>query len=76
MRNMTITVPESVAVWARMWAAQHNSSVSRLVGELLTTRMNEETTYHAAEQAYLGRKPIRLRSSGTHYPARENLYER
>lgn len=76
MKNVTITVPESVARWARMWAARHNSSVSRLVGELLTARMREETAYDAAMKRYLGKKPRRLRKQTTRYPQRDELYDR
>ena len=38
MKSITITVDEEVARWARVWAAQQNTSVSRLVGELLRQR--------------------------------------
>jgi hypothetical protein len=35
MKNVTITLDEEVARWARILAAEHNKSVSRLVGEML-----------------------------------------
>ena len=76
MKNVTITVPESVARWTRMWAARRNSSVSRLVGELLTARMNEESAYDTAMTRYLGKKPKKLRRQMTRYPQRDDLYER
>lgn len=34
-RNMTITVEEDVARWARVKAAEQDTSVARLVGEML-----------------------------------------
>jgi hypothetical protein len=76
MRNVTITVPENVAQWAKIWAARHNSSVSRLVGELLTARMNEETAYNAAMKRYLSKKPVALQQRKSGYPNREDLYDR
>ncbi len=76
MKNVTITVPDSVAKWARVWAARHDTSVSRLVGELLMVRMEEETGYEAAMKRYLGHKPEKLRERSTAYPRREELHDR
>ena len=42
MKNVTITVEESVLEWARIEAAKRNSSVSRLVGEMLADKMRQE----------------------------------
>ena len=42
LRNITITVDEDVARWARIEAAREDTSVSRLVGEMLRERMAEE----------------------------------
>lgn len=76
MKNITITVPDKVARWARVWAARHNGSVSKLVGELLTERMNQESAYRAAMRHYLGKPAIELRSNDAPYPARDDLYDR
>jgi hypothetical protein len=35
MKNVTITLDEKVARWARIKAAEKDTSVSRLVGEML-----------------------------------------
>jgi hypothetical protein len=45
MKNVTITLEEDVAQWARIWAAKNSSSVSRVVGEMLKKRclMNLDT---------------------------------
>lgn len=76
MKNITITVPDKVARWARIWAARHNGSVSRLVGELLTERMHEETAYRSSMKRYLGKPPALLRKDGKPYPKRDELHER
>lgn len=76
MVNITITVPETVARWARVWAARHNSSVSKLVGELLTARMSREKAYDAAMKRHLAKPPAPLRAAGTPYPRRDALHER
>jgi hypothetical protein len=39
LRNVTVTLEEDVAHWARIEAARRDTSVSRLLGELLKERM-------------------------------------
>jgi hypothetical protein len=38
LRNVTVTLEEDVAQWARIEAARRDTSVSRLLGELLKER--------------------------------------
>ena len=75
MKNMTITLDERVARWARVWAARRDSSVSRLVGEMLRERMEEESAYAQVMQTFLSRSPVPLKTGGR-YPAREDVNER
>jgi hypothetical protein len=75
MKNVTITLKEGVAQWARIWAARHNTSVSRLLGEMLEKRMIEEEGFEAARKRYLSRKPVALKRSGK-YPSRKEIHER
>jgi plasmid stability protein len=76
MKNVTITLDEQTAAWARVYAAQHGKSVSRLVGEMLQERMQERRAYDEAIQRYLGKQPVRLKSGNAGYPKREELYDR
>jgi len=77
MKNITIALDEEVARWARVWAAQHNSSVSRMLGEMLAQRMRAEATYEAAMKRFLSKKPVLLRkSTDQKLPTREALYDR
>ncbi len=76
MKNITITLDEETARWARIWAAQHNTSVSRFLGEVLTDRMRVETGYDAAKNRFLSKPPLRLRDEGSAYPERESLHDR
>ncbi|MFZ5469841.1 MAG: DUF6364 family protein [Myxococcota bacterium] len=76
MKNLTITVDEEVARWARVWAAEQGTSVSKLVGKLLRQRMEEERGYQAAMRRDLGRKPLALKGEGDRYPSRDELYDR
>lgn len=74
MRNVTITVEESVLEWVRIEAAKRGSSVSRLVGELLAEKMRQEDAYAQAM-----REALRFQSWGVSdgpYLTREEMYER
>jgi plasmid stability protein len=75
MKNVTITLDEEVARWARIRAAERETSVSRLVGEMLKERMLEEESYQAAMQTYLAQTPRGLKGPGVKYPKREDLHE-
>jgi len=35
MKNVTLALPDAVAQWARVWAAKHDTSVSRMLGNML-----------------------------------------
>ena len=76
MKNVTITLDEETAAWARVHAARRNVSLSRYVGELLRQSMRESREYEEAMRRFLDRKPVRLKRSGEHYPTREELYDR
>ena len=74
MKNVTITMEDSVADWARMEAARRNTSVSRLVGELLAEKMRHDDAYERAMREALEFKSFGL-SSGR-YLSREEMYDR
>ena len=76
MRNVTITLDEEVARWARIKAAEQDTSVSRLVGEMLREKMTNEQSYHTSMKRYLSRKPRPLGRRDVKYPTREEIHER
>ena len=76
MKNVTITLKEEVARWARIKAAERNTSVSRLLGEILQERMQEEESYRLAMEQYLAQAPQPLKQARQRYPRREELHER
>jgi plasmid stability protein len=76
MKNITVTLDESVSRWVRVWAAKHNTSVSRMLGEMLHRRMLEDDGYNSAMQQFNARKPTLLRQSGEELPDRDSLHER
>lgn len=76
MKNVTITLDENVARWARIRAAELNTSVSRLVGEMLLEKMLDDEKYERASRDYLSQRPLKLRKPGARYRKREDLYVR
>src|SRR5687767_6342592 len=59
MRNVTITLEERVAAWARVRAAQRDQSLSRFLSELLEQQMDRHEAYEGAMHAFLAEKPTR-----------------
>jgi uncharacterized protein DUF6364 len=74
MKNVTITLDEKTAEWARVHAAQHNISLSRMVGEMLRQRMGQDREYEEAMRRFLSKPPFK--SIGRRYPKRDELYDR
>ena len=75
MKNVTITVDDTALEWVRIEAAKRNTSVSRLVGEMLADKMRQEDAYAQAMRGWLG-KERQWRSDGSAYPSREQTYDR
>ncbi len=76
LKNVTITLDEETARWARVEAARRDTSVSKLLGEILRTEMRQEARYEAAKQAYLAQEPGIHRCHDQPLPSREELHDR
>lgn len=76
MKNVTITLDEKVAAWARIRAAEQETSLSRLVGEMLKEKMLAEETYRTSMKDFLSKSPGLIKEPGTKYPKRDKVYER
>jgi len=74
LRNVTLTLEEDVARWARLEAARQDTSVSRLLAGILKQRMMESGNYEKAMRRYLSRPPF-LKSDGK-YLSREEVHDR
>ena len=74
-RNVTITLDEETARWARLEAARRDTSVSKLVGALLREHMDRESSYEAAKDRFLAIEP-RVLKLGDHYPSRDETHRR
>lgn len=71
MKNVTVTMEDSVAEWARLEAARRNTSVSRLIGEMLAEKMRRDDAYERALQEWLARE-VTFASDGSAYPNRND----
>lgn len=80
MKNITVTLDDRVAEWSRVWAARHQTSVSRMLGELLAEKMKQEERYAEAMAGFLAARPAKLNEAGGRrgrpYPSRASLHER
>jgi hypothetical protein len=76
MKNVTITLEEEVARWARIEAAKRDTSLSRLVAELLEEKMRREEGRRAARDRFFSIQPRTLREPGSSLPTREELHDR
>jgi hypothetical protein len=82
MRNVTVSIDDAVADWSKVWAATHQTSVSRMLGELLAEKMAEEESYTAAMEEYLAVQPVVLTgqapasSTTSPYPRRDMTHKR
>ena len=76
MRNVTVTLDEETALWARLEAARRDVSVSSLIRELLTDHMGAQVSYEGSKQRYLARGSSTLSSKGGRYPERAELHDR
>jgi hypothetical protein len=74
LRNVTVTLDEDVAKWARIEAARNDTSVSRLLAEMLRDRMTEKSNYAAAKRRAMARQPF-TKSDGR-YLTREEVHDR
>jgi len=74
LKNVTITLTEDVARWARIKAAEEDSSVSQIVGEMLRREMQRRDRFDQARREFLriGTSVI----SDSPYPRREDLHDR
>ena len=76
LRNVTVTLDEETARWARLEAARRDTSVSRVLGEILEERMADEAAYASAKARYLAQAPGLHREPGRPLPTRDELHDR
>lgn len=76
MKNVTITLPEDVAKWLRINAAENDCSVSQWLAELIEGIQRQEDEYDVAMKRYLAMKPRTINWLDGRRPTRDELYDR
>ena len=74
MKNVTITIEEKVAEFAKVYAARQNKSLSALISGYLRSLMEASDERRRAEQSYFGRGTL-FDSKNSKW-SREDLYDR
>lgn len=74
LKNVTITVTEEAASWARKKAAEENTSVSKLVGRMLENQMRMGDEYKRAHRRWKKIRPLPL--DATQRLSRDEAHER
>ncbi len=74
LKNVTVTLEEDVARWARVEAARNETSVSRFLGAILKERMAGNIEYESAMRRFLSRRPY-MKTDGQ-YLLREQVHDR
>lgn len=76
MRNITITLDDMTAGWAKQAAAEQGKSLSRYIGDLLQQTLRQSQDYERAMQAWFARGAFINSEPGTRYPTRDEIYDR
>jgi plasmid stability protein len=75
VRNVTISLADNLVRWARVWAAEHDTSISAMLSQILREKMENESRYVASMNEFLSME-VRELSDGLAYPSRESLHDR
>jgi hypothetical protein len=75
MKNVTVTLDERTARWARVEAARNDVSLSAFLREMLERAMAAQESYPEAMERYRSRRPVELKRSGG-YPSRDEMHAR
>ncbi|HKE28849.1 MAG TPA: hypothetical protein VKB88_41150 [Bryobacteraceae bacterium] len=74
-KNVTIRISDEAALWARRQAADRNTSVSRLVGEMLERQMRLTDEYWRAFERWKSNRPLAPIGAAKRL-SREEVHER
>ena len=76
MRNITIALPDDIARWVRIRAAENDRSVSKWLAAVLEGMRQREDAYDAAMERFFARAPRRLTWVEGRTPTRDELHDR
>lgn len=75
MKNVTVSLDEETARWARVEAARQDISVSSLLRQVLERAKAAHESYPEAMHRFRSRPPVTLKERGR-YPSRDELHDR
>jgi hypothetical protein len=73
-RNVTIKISDEAILWARRKAVEENTSLSRLIGEMLERQMRLTDEYWRAFDHWKSSRPLAAVGAGQRL-SREELHE-
>jgi hypothetical protein len=76
MKNITITLDEQTAKWAREQATAQGLSLSRYVGEVVRKQLPKAQSYERAMKEFLSGEPWDMGWPEGRLPTREEIYDR
>lgn len=76
VKNITITLDEQTAEWARQAAAEQGKSLSRFVSDSLRRQLPKALSYERSMNSFLSRPPWTLRKHGEKLPTRAEIHDR
>jgi hypothetical protein len=76
VKNVTVTLDEETARWARIEAARQDMSVSSLIRNLLQENMRRNQTYELAQRTFLSQPVYAVNEGGASYPSRDEIHDR
>jgi hypothetical protein len=74
-KNITITLDEQTAEWAREAAAKQGKSLSRFVSDSLRAQLPKPLSYERSMNSFLSRQPWQLRARGEKLATREEVHD-
>lgn len=76
LKNVTITLKREVAKWVRQQAGAKDTSVSRLVGDMLESEMRRTDEYWAAYEKLKQIQPVKEGLPASERLPRDVIYDR
>ena len=76
LRNITVTLDEDSARWARVEAARRDESLSSMIRDLIRKEMVRDSEYRAARARWFAGEARVHRRPGQALPSRSELHER
>jgi len=76
VENVTVALDDDIALWVRTEAERRQTTVSRLVRDLLRDQMRQERGYELAGRRFMARPAPSLNATGARRPSRDEAHDR